>query len=494
MLAAGAVRVRQAHARMTDSTNKVRRGLRRWWIAIFFVAVLLFCWLGVRWRGAALRRAAIDQIKIDNQALIPAFLPSPAQDRTNDPGEWLMRVARSRPAWDMSDLSDPERYRFLLEEARSNRLGEDARISFEDFEQKFRSLLESAPDKTAFWNEFWVGLAVRLRNCDGTRDWGPAKNSAVHLIAVGLADCMQVARQAAQYGPIDPVRAAAELENSNASFPTLPFLEEARLGDAVHVTAISKAQSGYAAEALESLRAGLAVAHIHAPSEWLMSEMMWSLQMTRVLDALQTILPMLPRGIDLSWLEQELTAARPRDSMARAIRGERAFGNRVLELIRSGDLPRDGVLYAPGTWLSRLHRALVNDVDQARYLTTMTEAARRAESPAYLRTKAIDGVPDSFWAPTAAIIAPEFGPSLRTSDLLEARLGLARAALTAYQKGAKDALTFISESFDPFDGRPLRCGFGDDGLVVFWSTGPDGKDDAADVESDDIVWGLKLAE
>ncbi|MBL8860097.1 MAG: hypothetical protein JNL28_16425 [Planctomycetes bacterium] len=478
------------------SSSATKRPIRRARLALLAAAVLLplIAWFGLQWRGATLRRAAIDRIAIDHQALLPAFLPSPPRTDRKHPDEWLLRVARTRPAWDLSDLSDPPKYARFLEDARANRLGEEARVAFEDFEVKFRPYLEAGPDQDQRWNEFWVGLAVRFRDCDGTSDWGDATQAAVRLLAVGLADCLRVARLAHEYAPIDPVSSAAALERTNESFPKLPFVEEARLGDAIHVTAIHKAQSRYTVEALEALRTGLELARIHSPSHWLLSEMMWSLQMMRVLDGLQTILPMLPRGIDLAGLENELTAARPRESMANAIRGERAFGNRVLELMRRGDVPRDGEIYAPSNLLSRLHRALVEDFDQACYLDTLTDLALRAEKSPYLRPAAADGVPDTFWTPTASIVAPSLGPSLHSTDLLEARLALARVALTAYRKDAKEALTFLATTFDPFDGRQLRCAFGDDGLIVFWSVGPDGKDDAAARESDDIVWGLKLSE
>jgi hypothetical protein len=96
----------------------------------------------------------------------------------------------------------------------------------------------------------------------------------------------------------------------------------------------------------------------------------------------------------------------------------------------------------------------------------------RAEQSRYLRKPAPDGVPRTFWTPMSSALAPELEPTLLTTDRLEARLILARAAIVAYRAGAKDTLEFVSKTTDPFDGRPIRCGFGDNGLVVFWSVGP----------------------
>ncbi len=465
---------------------------RHWWIAGALFLSCLVAVVAIRLVGAQRLRAAVDRIALEGQALTPAYLPIPKNEGKLDPSEWFARVARSRPQWDMTQVSDPSKYPLLLDEARTNRMGEDARLAFEAFDAALRVHLEGAADQAAQWNEFWVALAVRLRECDGVRPWTDRERSAVRLIAVGLGNEMLLARQAAAYGVIDPVRESAALEGPAESFPKLPFVQEARLADAIHVTTLNHVQSGRAGEALDTLRSGFAIARIHSTPRWLMSEMMWTLQMTRVLDGMQTILPMLPRGLDLADFEAAFTEARPRESMAMAIRGERAFGYRVFERLREGAAPHDVASLAPRSFLSDLRGMLVGDFDRARYLDTLTTAALRAEQSRYLRQPAIDGVPDSFWTPIASIVAPQLEPSLASSDRLEARLALARVALVAYRQGAKDALEFLSKSTDPFDGRPIRCGLGDTGLVVFWSAGSNGKDDGALPDTDDIVWGLKL--
>jgi hypothetical protein len=123
----------------------------------------------------------------------------------------------------MSDLSDPKKYSFLLDEARANRMGEEARLAFESFDAELRKYLAARGDSSEKWNQFWVGLALRLRECDGVQTWGSLNEGAVRLLAAGLASQMTLARQASAYGVIDPVRATSALESSNESFPKLPY-------------------------------------------------------------------------------------------------------------------------------------------------------------------------------------------------------------------------------------------------------------------------------
>lgn len=483
---------------MSTATASKQHGARRIprYVIVLALALLLVlgAWFGIRARGSKMRTAALDRIQLAQEPLMPAYLALDPAAKGKDPTEWLERIARVRVRWDMNELSNPSKYEFLLGEARANRVGEEGRIAFEKFEQCIRPLVSKESDPNAVWNQFWVGLAVRLRECDGTSSWGDCTENAVKLLAAGLAPAMDVARQSVNYGAIDPLRATSTLDQQDAGFPALPVAEDARLADAVHMTALSQAQSKRGRDALDSVRVGLAVARVHAPSHWLVEEVLWSTHMTRTLEVLQTILPMLPRGLDVTDIEAALLAARPRDEIGRALRGERTFGNRVFEMMREGWRPKTAEPYAPGSMLSRIQRWLVGDADQAAYLDAMTIAiAQSAKSP-FVRKPVANGVESSFWTPSAAIIAPNVDGAIFASDVLEARLALARVALTAYRGGAKDALTFLTTSADPFDGQPIKCGFGEGGLVVFWSVGPNGKDEGAKPGTDDIVWGLRLSE
>jgi hypothetical protein len=81
--------------------------------------------------------------------------------------------------------------------------------------------------------------------------------------------------------------------------------------------------------------------------------------------------------------------------------------------------------------------------------------------------------------------------AVATADVLEARLVLARAALVAFRTDAKQLLEFVAKTSDPFDGKPIRCGFAEGGIVILWSVGIDGVDDGGSNDERDIVWRFR---
>jgi hypothetical protein len=140
-----------------------------------------------------------------------------------------------------------------------------------------------------------------------------------------------------------------------------------------------------------------------------------------------------------------------------------------------------------------VHQWLVADRDQAAYLEAMNRSIAIADEPAFLRKDVPNERPSTFWAPATTVVLPAISGPLATSDALQAELALARLALTAYRGGAQEALRFMANSVDPFEGKPLRLAWVGEDVVVFWSVGPDKKDDSARIGSDDIVWQLRLA-
>jgi hypothetical protein len=487
---------------MTTDIAQPRARRRRLWIPLATAALVLgglFAFVRV---GAAMREAAIDRIKMANQPLLPIDL-KPAHDRKGkDPAEWLARVNDVRNTWEMHDLTDATSYHKLLE--RSARrdfgdderalFGEDARVAFAELEICIEKLIEGEKDSAAVWNSFWGALDGLLRQSNGSSDWGACPEKALRVLALGLEKSMKLAREGREYGPVDPQVVARLLDKENESFPSLPVVQEARIADAVQVWALHDAQSKRFATALDDVRAGLDVARIHQPSYWLVSHVLWVLHMGRTLDALEAVLPLLPRGLDVSDIEATLSAARPRDELAFALVSERAFTNRVFEHMREGWSPPEGTaLHA--SFVERWRWRLVGDRDQAAYLDAMTHAIERAAKPRVLRAPEDEPSRSAWWHPIATMITPTLEAHLTAADALEARLALARAALTAYRAGAADTFKFLKDSHDPFDGRPLRCAFGtgaQEGLVVFWSVGPDGNDDGGTDPTKDIVWRLKL--
>jgi hypothetical protein len=482
-----------------NPTSSAHRRQKTGWLllAAVIVLVVIGAWITVQARGRSRRQTAIDHVIIAHEALLPAQLEVPADRRGKDPSEWLARVANVHNAWDMSAIADAHTYNTLLESGRAGRHGENGRVAFERFEACMGPWLAEQKDAAQkdiveAWSMYWVDMAARLQEANGTIEWRECAQAAVQLLAAGLEPSMKLAREAAAYGAIDPKHVGAQLDAQDEPFPRLPVIEEARLADAVHVTAMFDAHAQRYGDALDDVRAGLAVARIHQPSDWVLSNMLWVLHVRRALDTLQMILPQLPRGLEVADIEAQLTAMSPGDELAHALKGERAFGNRVFESMRNGWRPPGGAAFAPSSLLSGVQRWLVGDADQAAYLEAMAQEIEIVSHPAFLRRDLPAHPTAGFWTPATSVVLPALASPLSTVDVLEARLALARVALTAYRAGAKDALTFLSKSVDPFDGQPIRCAFGDKGLIVFWSVGPDHRDNSATTGSDDIVWPLRL--
>jgi len=272
------------------------------------------------------------------------------------------------------------------------------------------------------------------------------------------------------------------------------LVEEACLADAANVWAVADALNKRSRDALDRVRDGLAMARIHSPCDFALEHTMWAHHTMRALDTLQTVLSMVPRGLNVVDIEDALTRVSPREELQRALRGERAFGNRVFESLREGWVPVDAPELAATSFLDRIRRALVRDGDQATYLHAMTALVETAGQAAFRRGAAPEPPATSFWTPMAGRMTVQARAPLELTDRIEARLAIARIALTAYRAGAKDALLLLSKSSDPYDGQPIRCALGEKGLVVIWSVGPDGKDGDAREGTDDVVWALQLAE
>jgi len=475
-------------------TRSRRRVLTVVLVLSLLAVACAIAWFTVRSRGAERRRVEIARIQAANEPLVPADIPWTPPASGKDPSEWLMQSATVRNGWDMADLADPGKYTSLLDRARGRAFGEDARVAFERFEAAIRPIVSENADPGGTWAAYWVVLANRIAECNGARDWDERERTGVDLLAVGLEPSAKLARMARDVHAIDPHRVASLLDSADAAFPRLPLVEEAGLADAINVAAISDALAKRPVDALDRVRDGLAMARVHAPAHFGLAHTVWAHHMTRVLDTLQTVLSMVPRGLDVTDIEAALTAASPREELQRALRGERAFGNRVFESLRDGWRPTDAPTLGGDSFFARWRHTLVADGDQAEYLRVMSSHVEAAGKPAFKRGAVTDPPANGFWTPNASRMTIQVRGPLATTDRLEARLVIARIALTAYRAGAKDALLFLSKSSDPYDGQPIRCALGEKGLVVIWSVGPDGRDDDGRADSDDVVWALRLAE
>ncbi|MBL8861658.1 MAG: hypothetical protein JNK02_06560 [Planctomycetes bacterium] len=442
-------------------------------VALGLLVVALVAALVLRWTGAAARADELARLATQRRPALPADLPEPTDPRPEATG-WFAELVAARIRWTPEELAAPESYARLRARARATELAAEAEEAF--------AALEGCAGTGA--SEALQRVVEVLAARDGIAGEPPCGAEAARLLALGTRARLDVARRAREYGAVSPRVVNGALERDGAVLPQLPILQALELADAVSLELARAIWSEQPALVPELLLAALDVARVLGSAPFLVAALGASEVESRLLAALEFALSAVPEDLDLSKIEDELAALRPRERLVRAMEGERALGNRAFELLRQGARPTwvDG-----GSWLPI---ALIAAHDQAAFLRAWREQIGRAGCAAYQREPpARPGWSDRQLAPiTALLVRTDFAGAV---DALEARLALARAALVARRGGAQALLEHVARSADPYDGRPLRVGFADSGVVVLWSVGADGRDDGGLDEARDVVWRFK---
>ncbi len=445
-------------------------------LVIGLLVLLVLGALALRWAGAKARADELLALRAASKAALPEDLARVDAVRP-EPAPWLARIASVARPWEPGALGDIREFAALRERARKGELGPQA-------EAAFAALEACAGAQSA---DAVLRVAAIQETHDGVVEPPPCGHEAVRLMALGHADEVAVAHEAARFGPIDPREVVAQLEASGAAMPKLPAIEVIALRNALQIEVLRAAWNERPDEVVALLRAHRNVALVFERTPLAIAAMITTSLDLGLLESLELALPHLPRETDLAWLEAELEAIRPRARMALAAEGERAFANRLYEVVRRGG-KLSGVP-DQGGFLS----GLTESYDQGTFLRRTRAAIERMGEPAFRRPP-----PDELgWigrrlAPRASTIVPGFDRMVGVADTLEARLVLARVALVAFRAGAQEALTLLPKTSDPFDGKPVRLALGPDGIIVLWSVGMDGVDDGGLDDQRDVVWRLKL--
>jgi len=442
-------------------------------IASFLLAILLAV-LALRWMGAQVRVDELSRLAAESQPIVPSDLAESTDPRP-EPTAWFGELVAARVRFEPSDIAHAERFAEFQAQAAAGDLGSDARDAFARLEAC------ASADAAAAIQRVLDVVAAR----DGIVDVPPCGAEAAHLLGLGVAKQVEIARRAQQFGPVSPRVVAETLDRTGALFPTLPVPQGLALGEALSIEVVRALWNDRPELVPDLLRAQRDFTRIFDSMPLLVSAYVAIDSDLRVLRSLEFALSRLPRDTDLRWLEAELDSIRPRARLAVACVGERAFGNSAYEKMRGGAAP-SGVrgIVLPTT--------LTISYDQAAFLRSWRERIARLGDVAHERgPEPRFGAIEAKLAPVARAITGSSENILALADELEARLLLARAALLAFRTDAQKLLDFVAKTSDPYDGRPIRVGFSENGITTLWSVGRDGSDDGGLDETRDIVWRFR---
>ncbi len=446
-------------------------------VTIGLVLLVLATAFVLRFAGAKWRNDELLAITASGAPSLPEDLQRPADPRP-EPTQWLAQATAARTRWDPVALTDAAMFGALREKSAQGQFGGEAEEAF--------AALETCAGSSANAAAAVQRVLDILNSHDGIVVTPPCGLEAVRLTAMGMAAHGEVGMLAGRYGPIDPQVIVDSLTATGATFPTLPIQSTIDVGASLQLELLQALWSERLDRVPDLLRAQRDVAHIYEGAPFLVGAFGVFDSERSLLGMIELALPRLDPGTDLAWLERDLEAMRPRAQLATAATGERAFGNRAFELIRHGgdrsELPANSFLPA----------SLRISYDQAYFLDTWGQRIASLDDAAFRRASPPrPGWFDRVMAPISSALATAPDAITALADELEARLVLARTALLAFRTDAKALLEFIPKTSDPFDGKPIRCGFNDGGLVILWSVGPDGVDDGGTDDAKDIVWRYK---
>lgn len=443
-------------------------------VAATLALVVLVAGFTLRFLGAKQRVDGFAALSAAKLPVLPEDLAPPADTRP-EPTPWLAELVAARARWRPDELATKASFDAWRARARAGDLGAAAEEAFARLEA-----CAGADASVAIQRAIDVIAAH-----DGVVAPPPCGAEAARLLAIGVAPLVEVARRAAAFGPVDPRVVLAHLDSGGGAFATLPVPQSVDAGAALEVELLARLWSERPEGAVEILHAQRDVVRVFAGAPLLVGFVAAAAGEQRFLGMLELALSRQPRDTDLRAIEDEIAKLQPRARLAVAAAGECAFGNRAFERMRRG---------TPVTGLgeSALPTSLTASFDQAAHMRAWRERIDRLGAPAHRRAPPtrITWI-DRQLAPVTSSLAAAPESAIAMADLLEARLGLAALALAAFRSGAQELLQLAAATTDPFDGRPLRVGFGDGGLVLLWSVGPDGADDGGIDDERDVVWRFK---
>jgi len=226
----------------------------------------------------------------------------------------------------------------------------------------------------------------------------------------------------------------------------------------------------------QTARAALALGRMHARCWGLIHFSLDGMNTLSAEDALRASLQFLPPSADLSGIEADISALRPRDRAPLALKQERAIGNEIFLDLRAGFLTGPIALDGKDFIEKQLVR-LWWDHEQAGYLEDMRRALEldpRAPFECEGGLAAYDSIGADlreahWWKMIRLMITPNFRSQARMTAVFEVQQQLTLLCLAARRNPASIAAR-IATTKDPFTGKPLSMRE-EDGVLVFSSPG-----------------------
>ncbi len=478
-----------------DASLEAKAGRKRprvpralaWILAGLVVFVLLV--LGGRSLLVGMYRGRVEdeleRIRAAGDPVLPEDLVVPDPGEGEDALAWLAALEEARASritWIEDHLRDVEQFELLMEEVRESEVPAE-HIALLD---EIRLLHDELGGNQEAIDRFWTGF--RTKHNDSDASFTRQECTVLRAIEVGarihpedldtLRTGVRLDMARLLEGILEDLDFAAT-EQPTDIHPALPtgLLVLTDLGG----LAVVAAHQGRADEALDRLELALRAAELCEDVPWLyVGHDLWLLLASSAVQAVVPTAAGLPPGTDLGAIEARLAELDPRANLVRAMRGERALGNRVFASFRAhagGSGP-----FSEGQ-LSRLLAGMFFARDHAIYLELMRDAIQLAESPPHEVLRARDCwrariEPSPRWAPLSSMLVPMSDVDDEFARSLEASILFARGALIVRREGLEAGLAWIDARTDPFDGSPLRHRVDEDGTVVLWSVGADGVDDS----------------
>jgi hypothetical protein len=268
------------------------------------------------------REALIDRIRAAGDPLLPSDIVLPPARPGRDPSAWLEEIVKLEGSNDHWDVTDPDDDAMMLARARANEFAPDVNDAIEQLHECRQTSADWSPDNE---REARKSLFAALVDAVPPSQLSSCQRAALLACSVTQRPRMSLGEEACQLGRRDSLRGLKEIKTFEEALGMETYTGALiRTVCALREAAPADASRGDAASAIHRLVVALCVTRIVDAPSGHPGEGLRSLLQQLVLGGLRATLPMLPRGMDLSIVEDEIGAIDFRAQRISALKAERA--------------------------------------------------------------------------------------------------------------------------------------------------------------------------